>query len=203
MWRAIQARRRRWPRASTTTSFRWTSSRPVRAPARNMNANEVIAPLATSRRGKKVHPNDHVNMGQSSNDVIPTAIHVARHRAGQQELLPALAALVADAGEKAASVERHGEDRPHPPDGRDAGTLGQELGGWASQIEHGIERLRGVPPRWRSWRRAARPSARASTHIRSSAARVARSYRSGRACTFVTARESTSSLSARRTRRSS
>src|SRR5688500_14032315 len=72
----------------------------------NMNANEVIATLASRRAGQAVHPNDHVNLGQSSNDVIPTAIHVSAYRAVAADLLPALAQLRSAVDEKAETL-RH------------------------------------------------------------------------------------------------
>ncbi|ULU23148.1 class II fumarate hydratase [Dyella terrae] len=106
----------------------------------NMNANEVIAHLA-SRAGGKVHPNDHVNYGQSSNDVIPTAIHVSATLTTSEQLLPALKHLK-------RSIERRARElRNVPKTGRthlmDAMpvTFGQELSGWAAQIGTAIERI--------------------------------------------------------------
>ena len=93
----------------------------------NMNANEVIARArasSCSRRAtpQSVHPNDHVNASQSSNDVIPTALHVAARLALRDDLVPALArAASACCARKARGLRRRGEDRPHAPDGRDAG----------------------------------------------------------------------------------
>ncbi len=113
----------------------------------NMNANEVIARLATQRLGRAVHPNDDVNMGQSSNDVIPTAIHVSAALAVRNDLVPAL--------EKARDVLRAKErevgaivktGRTHLMDAMPV-TLGQELSGWRTQVENGLERLRSVQPR--------------------------------------------------------
>ncbi len=113
----------------------------------NMNANEVIATLATRRLGKAVHPNDHVNMGQSSNDVIPTTIHVSAALAVRRELIPALehlrATLLAKEGE-VGSVVKTG--RTHLMDAMPV-TLGQELSGWRTQIESGLARLAAVEPR--------------------------------------------------------
>lgn len=107
----------------------------------NMNANEVIAALAGRALGTPVHPNDQVNMGQSSNDVIPTAIHVGAAIAAREQLLPVLDEAVATlrrrAGELSA-VTKTG--RTHLMDAMPV-TLGQELGGWASQLQHGRERL--------------------------------------------------------------
>jgi len=113
----------------------------------NMNANEVIASLATRRLGKPVHANDHVNMGQSSNDSIPTAIHVSAALSVRRELVPALEHLrdVLRAKEReVGNVVKTG--RTHLMDAMPV-TLGQELSGWRTQIEHGIERLASVEPR--------------------------------------------------------
>ncbi|HXR19985.1 MAG TPA: class II fumarate hydratase [Steroidobacteraceae bacterium] len=112
----------------------------------NMNANEVIAHLA-ARAGHAVHPNDHVNMGQSSNDVIPTAIHVGAALLLREQLLPALAHLagvLAGRERELAQVVKTG--RTHLMDAMPI-TLGQELSGWRTQIEHGAARLRAVEPR--------------------------------------------------------
>ena len=113
----------------------------------NMNANEVIASRAAQLLGeepgaKAVHPNDHVNMGQSSNDVIPTAMHVAARVAIHEDLLPALERLCNALREK----EREFDDvvksgRTHLMDATPV-RLGQEFGGYASQIEHGVRRLK-------------------------------------------------------------
>jgi fumarate hydratase class II len=113
----------------------------------NMNANEVIATLATRSLGSRVHPNDHVNMGQSSNDVFPTAIHVAAALGVEQSLLPALEHLSEVLRRRAA--EFHGvvkTGRTHLMDAMPI-TLAQELGGWRAQIDHGVARVRGVLPR--------------------------------------------------------
>jgi fumarate hydratase class II len=113
----------------------------------NMNANEVIASLATRRLGKPVHPNDHVNMGQSSNDSIPTAIHVSAALGVRRDLVPALEHLrdVLRAKEReVGNIVKTG--RTHLMDAMPV-TLGQELSGWRTQIEHGIERLACVEPR--------------------------------------------------------
>jgi fumarate hydratase class II len=112
----------------------------------NMNANEVIARLASQQSGLALHPNDHVNLGQSSNDVIPTAIHVAAVREIERELLPALAHLQAALEAKASAfhdVIKTG--RTHLMDATPI-RLGQEFGGYASQIEHGIARVRATLP---------------------------------------------------------
>jgi len=111
----------------------------------NMNTNEVIATRAGQLRGEgetRVHPNDHVNMGQSSNDVIPTAMHVAARVAIQEDLIPALERLRDALRAKAAAfddVVKSG--RTHLMDATPV-RLGQEFGGYASQVEHGIRRLR-------------------------------------------------------------
>ena len=112
----------------------------------NMNANEVIAHLA-ARSGQAVHPNDHVNMGQSSNDVIPTAIHVSAALLLHEQLLPALQHLATVIGrreQELAGVVKTG--RTHLMDAMPV-TFGQELSGWRAQIEYGEARLRGVEPR--------------------------------------------------------
>jgi fumarate hydratase, class II len=113
----------------------------------NMNANEVIANRASeimggARGSKKVHPNDHVNLGQSSNDVIPTAIHLAASIGIQDDLIPALERLERDLKAKAdqfAGVIKTG--RTHLQDATPI-WLGQEFTGYAGQIERGIRRLR-------------------------------------------------------------
>ncbi|MEO7067027.1 MAG: class II fumarate hydratase [Rhodanobacter sp.] len=114
----------------------------------NMNANEVIAHLAVAA-GVKVHPNDHVNYGQSSNDVIPTTIHVSATLTTTEHLLPALKHL------KKAIDKRARELRNTPKTGRthlmDAMpiTFGQELSGWAAQVGTGIERIEDALKRMR------------------------------------------------------
>lgn len=113
----------------------------------NMNANEVIATLATERLGREVHPNDHVNASQSSNDVFPSSIHIAATAAVTGELIPALEHLAAAMERKAAEfaqVVKAG--RTHLMDATPV-TLGQEFGGYAVQIRYGVERLRSALPR--------------------------------------------------------
>ena len=83
-----------------------------------------------------------VNMGQSSNDVIPTAIHVSAALTVRRELVPALEHLRDVLSDQGARGRRYRQDRAHASDGCDAGDLGQELSGWRTQIENGIERLR-------------------------------------------------------------
>ncbi|MQY03915.1 class II fumarate hydratase [Actinomadura macrotermitis] len=113
----------------------------------NMNANEVVATLAQERLGRPVHPNDHVNASQSSNDVFPSSIHIAATGAVVKDLIPALRHLEAALGRKAAefaTVVKSG--RTHLMDATPV-TLGQEFGGYAAQIGHGVERLEAVLPR--------------------------------------------------------
>jgi len=113
----------------------------------NMNANEVIATLAQTGLGRDVHPNDHVNASQSSNDVFPTAIHIAATRAVVRDLVPALRHLEESLSRKAAetaTVVKSG--RTHLMDATPV-TLGQELGGYAAQVARGIERVEGTIPR--------------------------------------------------------
>ncbi|MFD4244160.1 class II fumarate hydratase [Streptomyces sp. NPDC058525] len=113
----------------------------------NMNANEVIATLATERLGREVHPNDHVNASQSSNDVFPSSIHIAATAAVTRDLIPALEHLAAALERKAAEfaqVVKAG--RTHLMDATPV-TLGQEFGGYAAQVRYGVERLRAALPR--------------------------------------------------------
>jgi len=113
----------------------------------NMNANEVLANLATKALGKKVHPNDHINMSQSSNDVIPTAIHLSAYVSLAEDLLPALRHLHQALVDKAAQVDSVVKTgRTHLMDAMPV-RLGQEVGGWASQIAHGIQRIEATLPR--------------------------------------------------------
>jgi fumarate hydratase class II len=107
----------------------------------NMNVNEVIATLASRASGKPVSPNDHVNMGQSSNDTIPTAIHVAAAVECHEQLLPALEHLALVIESKAAALEGVVKTgRTHLMDAMPV-TLGQELSGWALQIRNGHARV--------------------------------------------------------------
>jgi fumarate hydratase class II len=113
----------------------------------NMNANEVIAHLATAIMGRAVHPNDHVNMGQSSNDVIPTAIHVSAAIEVRRQLLPALDHLATVIERKAGELDDTAKTgRTHLMDAMPV-TFGQELGGWAAQIRSGIARIESALPR--------------------------------------------------------
>ncbi len=112
----------------------------------NMNVNEVIAHLAAERSGLKVHPNDHVNASQSSNDVFPTAIHLAAATSIERELVPALQHLASALRHKAvenASVVKAG--RTHLMDATPV-TLGQELAGYATAVDHSVERARSSLP---------------------------------------------------------
>jgi len=114
----------------------------------NMNANEVIATLASRRLdGRVVHPNDHVNASQSSNDVFPSSIHVAAAEAVSHDLIPALAHLLSTLDAKGTefdSVVKAG--RTHLMDATPV-TLGQEFHGYGAQIRNGIERLQSALPR--------------------------------------------------------
>jgi fumarate hydratase class II len=113
----------------------------------NMNMNEVLAHLAREKLGEKVHPNDHVNASQSSNDVFPTAIHLAAARTFVEQLVPALEHLAKALRRKQrqfAKVVKPG--RTHLMDATPV-TLGQEFGGWAAAVEHGVERAQACLPR--------------------------------------------------------
>jgi fumarate hydratase class II len=112
----------------------------------NMNANEVIAHRASEILGQKVHPNDHVNFGQSSNDVIPAVIHIAAVLEIERDLLPALAQLGKALDAKAVafdSIVKTG--RTHLMDATPI-RLGQEFSGYASQVEHSIARIKSTLP---------------------------------------------------------
>src|ERR1700728_849558 len=112
----------------------------------NMNANEVIATLASRALGRRVHPNDHVNASQSSNDVFPSAIHLAATRMIKRSLLPALDHLAAVLEAKAAEfAEVVKSGRTHLMDATPV-TLGQEFGGYASAVRHGAERAGAALP---------------------------------------------------------
>ncbi|MDX6614963.1 MAG: fumarate hydratase, class [Solirubrobacterales bacterium] len=106
----------------------------------NMNANEVIAELA----GEQVHRNDHVNMGQSSNDVFPSAVHLAALGEVTDDLLPALEGLAGSLAKKASEFENIVKaGRTHLMDAVPV-TLGQEFGGYAAQIRLGVDRVQGT-----------------------------------------------------------
>ena len=111
------------------------------ATSTNMNANEVIARLASLEAQDVVHPNDHVNMSQSSNDVIPTTIHVSAAIDCHQQLLPAINHLIAVIEKKADSVESViTTGRTHLMDAMPV-SLGQELSGWAAQLQSAMTRI--------------------------------------------------------------
>jgi fumarate hydratase class II len=113
----------------------------------NMNANEVIASIASQALGDKVHPNDHVNASQSSNDVFPSAIHIAATRGLIDFLIPALQHLEEALNAKAlefAEVVKSG--RTHLMDATPV-TLGQEFGGFATQVRYGVDRINAALPR--------------------------------------------------------
>ncbi len=113
----------------------------------NMNANEVIAHLATEKARQPVHPNDHVNMGQSSNDSIPTAIHLSAALEVKERLLPALIHLAETIEIKAGESDQVVKTgRTHLMDAMPV-RMSQELSGWATQIRHGISRVQAVLPR--------------------------------------------------------
>ncbi|WP_432564565.1 class II fumarate hydratase [Kineococcus sp. SYSU DK003] len=133
--------------ADEVAGGRWDAEFPVdifqtgSGTSSNMNANEVIATLATERLGSPVHPNDHVNASQSSNDVFPTSVHVAATSAVVTELVPALRHLEASLRRKAtewADVVKSG--RTHLMDATPV-TLGQEFAGYAQQLARGVERV--------------------------------------------------------------
>ncbi|MFJ3749063.1 aspartate ammonia-lyase [Streptomyces sp. t99] len=139
--------------AAEVASGRWDEHFPVdvfqtgSGTSSNMNTNEVIATLATERLGREVHPNDHVNASQSSNDVFPSSIHIAATAAVTGDLIPALDHLADSLGRKSAEfadVVKSG--RTHLMDATPV-TLGQEFGGYAAQIRYGVERLRASLPR--------------------------------------------------------
>jgi len=116
------------------------------ATSTNMNANEVIANLASREAGDRVHPNDHVNMSQSSNDVIPTTIHVSAAIACHQQLLPEINHLIAQIDSRAESLaEIITTGRTHLMDAMPV-SLGQELSGWAAQLRSSLGHIEQVLP---------------------------------------------------------
>ncbi|MCK5888595.1 MAG: class II fumarate hydratase [Methylococcales bacterium] len=113
----------------------------------NMNVNEVIANLASTIAGEKIGANDHVNMGQSSNDVIPTAIHISAAIECHRVLRPNLAHLAKAINVKALDLEGMTKTgRTHLMDAMPL-TMSQELGAWSLQINNGIERINSTLPR--------------------------------------------------------
>ena len=140
--------RPRWPAGGWDDHFPVDVFQTGSGTSSNMNMNEVLATLAVSGSGAPVHPNDHVNASQSSNDVFPSAIHLAATREITVELIPALEHLAKALRRKQRAfrpVVKAG--RTHLMDATPV-TLGQEFGGYARrQVEHGIERLRDALPR--------------------------------------------------------
>ncbi|MET9857109.1 class II fumarate hydratase [Streptomyces sp. NPDC006450] len=139
--------------ATEVAEGRWDAHFPVdvfqtgSGTSSNMNANEVIATLATERLGRAVHPNDHVNASQSSNDVFPSSIHIAATAAVTGELIPALEHLAGALERKSAEFSQVVKaGRTHLMDATPV-TLGQEFGGYAVQLRYGVERLRAALPR--------------------------------------------------------
>ncbi|MEV5158756.1 class II fumarate hydratase [Streptomyces sp. NPDC053728] len=139
--------------AAEVVAGRWDEHFPVdvfqtgSGTSSNMNTNEVVATLAAERLGREVHPNDHVNASQSSNDVFPSSIHIAATAAVTTDLIPALAHLAAALERKSAEFsEVVKSGRTHLMDATPV-TLGQEFGGYAAQIRHGVERLHASLPR--------------------------------------------------------
>ncbi|MFF2540063.1 class II fumarate hydratase [Streptomyces cyaneofuscatus] len=139
--------------AAEVASGRWDEHFPVdvfqtgSGTSSNMNTNEVIATLASERLGREVHPNDHVNASQSSNDVFPSSIHIAATAAVTADLIPALEHLAESLGRKSAEfAEVVKSGRTHLMDATPV-TLGQEFGGYAAQIRYGVERLHASLPR--------------------------------------------------------
>ncbi|MFJ9976649.1 class II fumarate hydratase [Streptomyces cyaneofuscatus] len=139
--------------AAEVASGRWDEHFPVdvfqtgSGTSSNMNTNEVIATLASERLGREVHPNDHVNASQSSNDVFPSSIHIAATAAVTADLIPALEHLAESLGRKSAEfAEVVKSGRTHLMDATPV-TLGQEFGGYAAQVRYGVERLRASLPR--------------------------------------------------------
>ncbi|MFE2379548.1 class II fumarate hydratase [Streptomyces sp. NPDC059398] len=139
--------------AAEVVDGRWDAEFPVdvfqtgSGTSSNMNMNEVLATLATERLGRPVHPNDHVNASQSSNDVFPSSIHIAATAAVTRDLIPALEHLAEALERKAdefSDVVKSG--RTHLMDATPV-TLGQEFGGYAAQIRYGVERLHSSLPR--------------------------------------------------------
>ena len=139
--------------AAEVADGRWDGEFPVdvfqtgSGTSSNMNTNEVIATLATERLGAPVHPNDHVNASQSSNDVFPSSIHIAATDAVTHDLIPALehlAQALESKRDEFADVVKSG--RTHLMDATPV-TLGQEFGGYAAKVRYGIERLQATLPR--------------------------------------------------------
>jgi fumarate hydratase class II len=139
--------------AAEVASGRWDGEFPLdvfqtgSGTSTNMNMNEVLATLASERSGKQVHPNDHVNASQSSNDVFPSAVHIAACLSASTDLVPALRHLARALRRKQrafAPVVKAG--RTHLMDATPV-TLGQEFGGYATQIEQAATRIEETLPR--------------------------------------------------------
>ncbi len=169
----------------------------------NMNVNEVLANRASEilggERGERrlVHPNDDVNRGQSTNDAFPTAIHVATVEALRGQVIPAVARLRDTLSAKAEAfrdVVKIG--RTHLMDATPL-TLGQEISGWAAQLDHGVARLEQALPGSSSWPWAGPRSAPASTPTPSSRARAAAKLAGMTGHPFVSAPNKFEALSSR------
>jgi len=139
--------------AAEVTDGRWDAEFPIdiyqtgSGTSSNMNANEVLASLAAEALGTSVHPNDEVNASQSSNDVFPSAIHLAAAQGLVSRLVPALERLAEALEAKAVEFDEVVKSgRTHLMDATPV-TLGQEFGGYAAQVRGGIERLHGSLPR--------------------------------------------------------
>ncbi|MFG3052014.1 class II fumarate hydratase [Kitasatospora sp. NPDC048239] len=139
--------------AEEVAEGRWDAQFPVdvfqtgSGTSSNMNTNEVLATLAGERLGRSVHPNDHVNASQSSNDVFPSSIHIAATAAVTHDLIPALEHLAEALERKAAEFSQVVKSgRTHLMDATPV-TLGQEFAGYAAQVRHGRERLLATLPR--------------------------------------------------------
>ena len=116
------------------------------ATSTNMNANEVISRLASQQADEKIHPNDHVNMSQSSNDVIPTTIHVSAAIDCHQHLIPSIRHLISTIEDKAASLDAIiTTGRTHLMDAMPV-SLGQELSGWAAQLKSALSHIEDTLP---------------------------------------------------------
>ncbi|HLY84132.1 MAG TPA: class II fumarate hydratase [Acidimicrobiales bacterium] len=139
--------------AAEVVAGRWDDQFPIdvyqtgSGTSSNMNMNEVLAALAGDKLGDKVHPNDHVNASQSSNDVFPSAIHIAATKEITKTLIPSLDHLAKALRRKSREfkgVVKSG--RTHLMDATPV-TLGQEFSGYAAAVEHGVERLQAALPR--------------------------------------------------------
>jgi fumarate hydratase class II len=161
----------------------------------NLNANEVIAHVASESAGETVHPNDHVNMGQSSNDVIPTSIHVAAVIESEKDLLHALRHLrdtLHNKGQELADVVKTG--RTHLMDAMPV-RFDQELGGWAAQIDSNIARIESALTRMRG---LAQGGTAVGTGINAHpefGARIAKAISAASGCEFHTSENYFESLS--------